>query len=79
MTTTETDEANRVIEALGGPSKLGALLDISKSAVSQWKKNGIPKSQMRYLRNAHPEVFKGSSTPTPPATVTQNKLTGEAA
>lgn len=79
MTTTEIDEANQVIEAFGGPSKLGALLGISKSAVSQWKQNGIPKTQMRYLRLAHPKVFKESSAPAPTTAVTQHKLTGEAA
>lgn len=79
MTTTENDEANRVIEALGGPSKLGALLDISKSAVSQWKKNGIPKSQMRYLRQAHPDAFLPSKPKAAPAAAPENKLAGEAA
>lgn len=79
MTTTEIDEANQVIEAFGGPSKLGALLGISKSAVSQWKQNGIPKTQMRYLRLAHPKMFKPSSTAAAPTAVTQHKLTGEAA
>jgi hypothetical protein len=79
MITTDTAEANRVIEALGGPSKLGALLDISKSAVSQWKKNGIPKSQMRYLRNAHPEAFAPSSPNPQPAAVTADKPAKEVA
>lgn len=66
MTSTESVEANRVIEALGGPSEAGAKLGISKSAVSQWRKNGVPKTQMKYLRVAHPEIFGGEAVVSPP-------------
>lgn len=58
MESTETVDADLVIANLGGPSKAGALLGISKSAVSQWRVNGIPRMQLKYLRLAHPEVFK---------------------
>lgn len=50
--------AEEVIEAFGGPTKTAELCEVSKSAVSQWKNNGIPKTQLKFLRASHPEVFE---------------------
>jgi len=60
MKPSDVAETNRIIAALGGPSKAGRLLGISKSAVSQWRKNGVPKTQLKYLRVAHPQVFQSN-------------------
>jgi hypothetical protein len=50
-------EAINVIDALGGPAETARLCDVSTAAVSQWKKNGIPKTQLRFLKSARPELF----------------------
>lgn len=55
--TEENISPERVIEALGGPSKIAELCEISRSAVSQWKDNGIPKAQLKFLKAVRPEVF----------------------
>ena len=48
---------DEIIDALGGTSKVAQMCDVTDSAVSQWRVNGIPKPQLRFLRLARPEVF----------------------
>ena len=38
-----------LIEKIGGVSKVAKICQITPSAVSQWKKNGIPKAQVNFL------------------------------
>lgn len=61
MTDAEQSEVKRVIGLLGGPTKAGKLFGISKSAVSQWPKNGIPDGWMMVLRLTRPDIFKKQS------------------
>ncbi len=35
-------DAAQIVRALGGPTKLAALIQISRSAVSNWPNDGIP-------------------------------------
>lgn len=51
-------EADRVIEAFGGPSELARLCELTHSAVSQWRRTGIPKPWRKYLRQIKPEAFE---------------------
>jgi hypothetical protein len=51
-------EAVEVIEQLGGNAKTAELCDVSRAAVSQWRHNGIPKAQRRFLKSARPDVFQ---------------------
>lgn len=51
-------EVNRVIDDLGGTFEAASLCDTSESAVSQWRRNGIPDARLMYLRAVRPEVFK---------------------
>lgn len=48
---------DEIIDALGGTSKVAELSDVTDSAVSQWRVNGIPKHQMKFLRLARAAVF----------------------
>lgn len=41
-----------VIDALGGVCAVSRLTDVSSSAVAGWKKRGMPKSRVAYLREA---------------------------
>lgn len=52
------NEANEVIQRLGGTNKTASLCDVSPQAVSQWRTNGLPKAQRRYLLAVRPDVFK---------------------
>lgn len=56
--TEENYGAEEVIEAFGGSTRTAEICEISKSAVSQWKNNGIPKTQLKFLRALHPKVFE---------------------
>lgn len=51
-------KAIELIERLGGNAKAAALCEISPAAVSQWRHNGIPKGQLKFLKAIRPNVFK---------------------
>ena len=42
--------SKEVIANLGGTSEVALQCKVSSAAVSQWKKNGIPCAQIRFLR-----------------------------
>lgn len=48
---------NEVIDALGGTSEVARLCEIEPPSVSDWRKHGIPKARLMFLRLAKPEVF----------------------
>lgn len=50
--------ADMIIDRLGGTVKAAQLCDVSKAAVSQWRRNGIPKARLMFLRIAKPDVFE---------------------
>lgn len=47
-----------IIEALGGTFRVAELCEVRPPSVSGWKKNGIPKARMMFLRAARPDVFR---------------------
>lgn len=51
--------ASQIIDRLGGTGKAADLFEIEPAAVSQWRRNGIPKPRMQFLRIARPDVFVG--------------------
>lgn len=48
---------DEIIDALGGTSEVARLCEIQPPSVSGWRKLGIPKAQMNFLRLARPAVF----------------------
>jgi hypothetical protein len=60
MTTSLTD--SQIIDALGGTSETARLCEVQPASVSEWRKTGIPKARLMFIRLARPELF---STPTP--------------
>ncbi|WP_080425301.1 hypothetical protein [Burkholderia ubonensis] len=50
-------DASQLIDRLGGTGRTAEICDTSASAVSQWRRNGIPKPRLQFLRLAHPEAF----------------------
>lgn len=59
-------EAIEVIERLGGNAKTATLCEVSPAAVSQWRHNGIPKAQIKFLKAVRPEVFENLPPAQPP-------------
>lgn len=58
-----TPDPTQIIQALGGPTEVAKIFEITSQAVSQWKTNGIPRSHLRFLRATRPELFSGEETP----------------
>lgn len=49
---------NVIIDALGGTSRVAELCEVRPPSVSDWRKYGIPRARMMFLRIAKPEVFE---------------------
>ncbi|BBB65890.1 hypothetical protein UNDYM_1637 [Undibacterium sp. YM2] len=64
-------DATKLIDLLGGTTKVAEICDVTPGAVSQWKNNGIPKPWLRFFESQHPEVFNlPELKDTPPYTET---------
>lgn len=53
-------QANIIIDALGGTVKVSELFRITTGAVSQWRKSGIPDARMMYIKKVYPKIYKQS-------------------
>ena len=51
------EAANKVIDAIGGTDKTASLVGLTKAAISQWRKRGIPSAWEKYLRKIRPKAF----------------------
>jgi hypothetical protein len=58
---------SELIDALGGTCEVAALCGITPEAVSQWRRNGMPKAWRKYLALLKPRIAgkpkKQRSTP----------------
>jgi hypothetical protein len=45
------------IDAIGGSTVVARICDVTSQAVSQWRRNGIPKPWRKYLQLVRPEAF----------------------
>lgn len=51
-------DPNAIIDKLGGTNAVAKLCEIEPASVSEWRRNGIPKARLMYLRLAKPAEFK---------------------
>jgi len=56
------DEANRIIDALGGTSAVAKLCEVNSQAVSQWRRKGIPRPWLKLFRHMRPDLFAATQT-----------------
>ena len=49
--------ASKVIDRIGGTSEVARLCEIKPPSVSEWRKAGIPKPWLKFLRMARPDAF----------------------
>lgn len=49
---------SEIIDALGGTFRVAELCEVRPPSVSDWRKYGIPRARMMFLRIARPEVFE---------------------
>lgn len=54
-------DPNIIIDGLGGTSKTAEMFEIAPASVSDWRKNGIPKPRLMYLKLARPDLFNNES------------------
>ena len=47
----------KIIDRIGGTSRVAEMCEVTKSAVSQWRRNGIPLGHMKFLRVVRPDAF----------------------
>jgi hypothetical protein len=51
--------ASEIIDALGGTLEVARMCEVRPPSVSEWRKTGIPKARLMFLRLARPELFVG--------------------
>lgn len=49
---------NSLIDVLGGTSKVALICDSQLSAVSRWRRTGIPKPQLRYINVCCKKIYR---------------------
>jgi DNA-binding transcriptional regulator YdaS (Cro superfamily) len=47
---------SELIDQAGGTSEVAKLCEVSPPAVSQWRTDGIPKAQRKFLALARPDI-----------------------
>ena len=48
---------SNLIDAAGGTAEVARLCEITQPSVSDWRKTGIPKARLMFLRLVRPDVF----------------------
>ena len=51
--------ATKIIEALGDTAEVARMFDVRMPSVSDWKKHGIPRARMMYLKVAQTQALEG--------------------
>lgn len=53
----DTQNPNQIIDGLGGTCATATLCEVRPQSVSGWRKDGIPKAQLKFLKAVRPDVF----------------------
>ncbi len=56
---TMNQHATKIIEALGDTAEVARMFDVRMPSVSDWKKHGIPRARMMYLKAVHAQALDG--------------------
>lgn len=56
---TPQEQANRIIDAMGGSGDVSELFGITSPAVSQWRTDGIPDARLFSIKLMRPDLFGG--------------------
>ena len=49
---------NAIIDKIGTTAEVARICDVTDSAVSQWRTNGIPKPWLMFFREKYPHAFE---------------------
>ena len=50
--------ATKIIDLLGGTSRVAELCNVKPPSVTGWKRHGIPRARLMYLQILRPDVFE---------------------
>lgn len=50
-------DPNIVIDRLGGTGAVARICEVDPASISGWRKKGIPKARVQFLRVVYPEAF----------------------
>lgn len=53
---------SEIIDRIGGTAATARLCEIKPGSVSEWRKKGIPKARLQFLRLARPDVFEQTAS-----------------
>jgi hypothetical protein len=53
---------SEIIDRLGGTTETAKLCEIKPPSVSDWRKFGIPKAQLKFLKAVRPDIFEADPT-----------------
>lgn len=51
-------DADALIDQLGGTVAVARLCEVTSQAVTQWRRTGIPRARLMYLRAVKPAAFE---------------------
>ena len=51
-------DPNSVIDLIGGTTEVARICEVEPQAVSQWRKSGIPKARLMFLKLKRPKIFR---------------------
>ncbi len=54
-------DASKIIDLLGGTVETARICEVEPPSVSDWRKYGIPKARLMYLKLLRPDVFANDS------------------
>jgi hypothetical protein len=57
-------EHSKLIDELGGTSRVAEMCDLTTGAISQWRTNGIPKPWLKFFKAKRPDLFKSEKKAT---------------
>jgi hypothetical protein len=49
---------SKLIDDLGGTSKVAEMFEVTTGAVSQWREDGIPRARLLHLKHIRPDLFQ---------------------
>lgn len=70
-------QATTIVERLGDTAEVARMFEVRMPSVSDWKKSGIPKARMMFIKAVRPDVLEGIDVEA--ATATTATTTVEAA
>lgn len=54
-------DSNHAIELLGGTAEAARFFEVKPPSVSEWRKTGLPRARLMYLRAIRPDIFAAAA------------------